>query len=513
MLAPLRANRARQPTVIGKSRPAPVRGWDAKSSLAQMKPDAAIVLDNWFPEASQVQVRRGFESYATGMTGDVESLMDYASGSAQKLLAAANGALWDVSSSGAASSLASGFTSDRWQHTNMGTAGGQFIIMVNGADTCQKFDGTSVTSNSITGPSTPADLIGVTLHDRRLYFVEKNSLKFWYLAVGTISGAATSFDLAPLCRRGGYLMAIGSWTRDGGSGPDDIAVFLTSEGEALLYSGTDPGDATKWSLVGVFHVGAPIGRRCMMKVGADLVLITVDGFLPLSRVLPIDRSAPQTALSDQIQNAVTDATRLYKDNFGWQGVLYPAGHYGLFNIPVVESTTMHQYVVNLQTGAWARFKNQNANCWAVYQDGLYFGGASGVVYQADTGTDDDGSTISADVRTAFDYFDRRGELKRFTMFRPLLSSEGAIPLALDLSVDFESRLTAAVTQLVGSATPPWDTTLWDTEQWAQDIGVSKDWQSVVGLGYCASVRMRVAVSGVSVYWQSSDWLMEPGGYL
>ena len=59
MLAPLRANRARQPTVIGKSRPAPVRGWDAKSSLAQMKPDAAIVLDNWLHPRDEETARQG----------------------------------------------------------------------------------------------------------------------------------------------------------------------------------------------------------------------------------------------------------------------------------------------------------------------------------------------------------------------------------------------------------------------------------------------------------------------
>jgi hypothetical protein len=43
---------------------------------------------------------------------------------------------------------------------------------------------------------------------------------------------------------------------------DDYAAFITSEGQVAVYSGADPASSTTWSLVGVFDIGAPIGRRC-----------------------------------------------------------------------------------------------------------------------------------------------------------------------------------------------------------------------------------------------------------
>ena len=39
--------------------PPPTKGWDTRESLADMPPDHAIKLDNWFPETDKVTVRRG----------------------------------------------------------------------------------------------------------------------------------------------------------------------------------------------------------------------------------------------------------------------------------------------------------------------------------------------------------------------------------------------------------------------------------------------------------------------
>ena len=57
--------------------PPPLGGWDTRESLADMPENHAVILDNWFPDTDKVTVRRGYSSYATGMTGDVESLIEY----------------------------------------------------------------------------------------------------------------------------------------------------------------------------------------------------------------------------------------------------------------------------------------------------------------------------------------------------------------------------------------------------------------------------------------------------
>jgi hypothetical protein len=45
-------------------------------------------------------------------------------------------------------------------------------------------------------------------------------------------------------------MAMGTWTLDAGYGVDDYAVFITNNGEAIVYKGSDPSDPNDWSLIG-----------------------------------------------------------------------------------------------------------------------------------------------------------------------------------------------------------------------------------------------------------------------
>src|SRR3546814_18568153 len=96
----------------------------------------------------------------------------------------------------------SDWSSDVCSSDLIGTAGGQFLLIMNGVDTPRTFNGTSWANASITGP-TQANLVWCNLHQRRLWFGEQDSLTAWYLAVHSISGAASSFSLAGIAKLGG----------------------------------------------------------------------------------------------------------------------------------------------------------------------------------------------------------------------------------------------------------------------------------------------------------------------
>jgi hypothetical protein len=261
----------------------------------------------------------------------------------------------------------------------------------------------------------------------RLYFVQKDTLKCWYLPAGSISGAASALDFSGIFKLGGYLVAMGTISIDGGNGPDDYAAFITSEGEVGVYAGTDPASSTTWAIVGRYQIGRPIGRRCLVQVGGDLGVITEDGFVPLSIAIRLERAQQQSvSISLTIRNAVQEAVRLYKSNFGWEAIGYPLGGYALFNIPQSENSVAVQFVMNIQTKAWCRFTGMNANCWALYQGRLYFGGNDGVVYLADEGFADNGSDREGNIKTAFTYCGMRGRIKQFKLARGLVSSDGVI---------------------------------------------------------------------------------------
>src|SRR6266436_5657688 len=139
----LRAPLIKRATAHAVSIPAPIGGWNARDSLADMEENDAVTLINYLPQASDVMVRKGYIQSVTGMPAATESLMDYASPTTQKLFAAAGTAFYDVSTPGAVgASVVSGLTNARWQHSNISTAGGNFLLTVNGSDKLRGYDGT-----------------------------------------------------------------------------------------------------------------------------------------------------------------------------------------------------------------------------------------------------------------------------------------------------------------------------------------------------------------------------------
>lgn len=499
----------RTQTSTAASLPAMTGGWNARDPLPLMKPDHAVLLDNFFPGTGSVDMRRGSILYASGAgAGAVETLMEYASGASRQMLACGSGGIYDITAGGAAVELSTAFTSNQWIWANFRG----YVVAVNGADAPINYAGTAIATSAITGTGlAPVDLNYVVAHKSRLYFAENNTLSFWYLSTNAIQGAASEFDLSGIFRMGGTLTALGSWTRDGGSGADDLFVAMTSRGEVAVYQGSDPSDAASWSLVGVFRVAPPLGRRCMIKFGADLAILTQDGLLPLSQVLPIDRSAAGAqAISDKIKSAFTSAARNYGSSFYWQVFDYPRDNWLFVNVPVSSNEFAHQYVMNTLTGAWCRFRGMKAYSWGLLGDTLYYGGADGNVFKADVGYTDDGTTITGDAWGSFSYFGSRGRLKQFKLIRPILTTLGSPTLSIGVVTDYDDTTPTGSVTLSGSS-PLWDTVLWDESYWGTESAILKDWVGVSGIGTAAAVRLRMTTGGALADEDGLEYLAQEDG--
>ena len=121
-------------------------------------------------------------------------------------------------------------------------------------------------TNAFTGLAlAPAALITATVFKQRVWAIEANTMNIWYSAVQAYQGVFTLLPLGSVFKMGGSLMQMATWTIDNAAGINDYAAFLTTEGEVAIYQGNDPSSVATWSLVGVFHVGRPIGRRCICK--------------------------------------------------------------------------------------------------------------------------------------------------------------------------------------------------------------------------------------------------------
>lgn len=493
--------------------PAPIGGWNARDSLVSMDPRDAVTLDNWFPATTQCVLRSGYSKWATGITGQVETIMAYSHGStANELFAIAGGKVYDVTSSGAVgAAVLTGLSNSRWNYTNIATGAGAFLSMANGVDSPKLYDGSTWTTPAITGV-TSSHLNSPILYAERQFFIEEGTLKVWYLPVDSVAGAASAIDLASFMTKGGKVVAHGTWTIDAGQGVNDHYVAITNRGQVIVFQGTDPSSATSWAMVGIWDIGAPVGKRSMFKYAGDMLIITQDGLVPLSGALQSSRVQPRVALTDKIQYAVSEAVTAYAENFGWQTMYVPTINQIWLNVPVQEGENQRQFVMNAITGSWCSYSGWNANCFEMYLDEPYFGG-NGYVAKAWNTNSDAGTNITAYGLQAFNNFNSAGTLKRFTMSRPVLRSNGVPTVFAGVSVDF--NLTDATASLTFA--PPtygtWDSAIWDMSKWGGESKVFQYWQGVNGVGYYGAPVVKIASSVIDVSWVSTDLVIEGGAIL
>ena len=571
---------------------APIGGWNARDSIAQMPATDAVTLNNFYPTPTDVQLRLGYTKYSTGITGQVNTLMNYAGPTNQKLFAAAGTKIYNADTS-TATQVLTNLTSDKFQYVNMSNIGGHYLTAVNGTDANLVYNGTNwittantstaqvissithvgtvatmttgsahglVTGNQITVTgatssdyngtfiitvtgittltytmlTTPAanatvvgtytvalyitgvdskNLINVNLFKHRLYYTEKNTMKVWYLPTDAIGGAALSLDFGGIARMGGYIQAMGTWTIDAGQGVDDYAVFVTNNGEVIVYNGTDPSDVNNWALKGVWQLGQTFSRRCFLKWAGDLLLLTQDGLVPLASALQSSRLDPRINITDKIYFEISREISLYSTNFGWQIVYFASPNMLLINVPSDEG--IQQYVMHTISKAWCSFTGINATCFELSYDNLFFGG-NGYVGQFWNGYSDDGANINALVQQAYSYFDAPGQLKRYTLVRPIIQTDNGFPSVLcgiNVDFDYQNQLGQIAFNPASTDLGTWDNAIWDTNTWGGSLSINRIWQGVTGLGFSAGINMSMASQGIDVHWVSTDYVMEKGGVL
>lgn len=501
----LRPNPGRLPVARDAAVPVPVGGLNARDALDAMPPSDALALDNWFPEPSYLRLRRGSTAWVTGFTDPVETLMEW-DGDSREFFGASGTGVYDVTTAGEVGASVFTVSNARLQHLMFSNAGGNFLVMVNGIDGVITYDGTDWDTQTITG-ATAADFVHIASWGRRLWFGSTTGTKAHYLGVDAIAGAASELDLGAVWRRGGTLKSILSTSFEtAGSGLNNYLGFLSSNGELAVYSGTDPASADTFGVVGNYQIGTPVGARPYCQFGGDILIITQDGCVSLMTSIQIDRSRSKTAsTTDKIANLFNEDWRAHRTLFGWQVLPYANGHAVVLNIPTSE-TTSQQYVQNTITGAWCRYTGMNARCWGLFGDALYFGGAT-AVYQADVGGSDSGAAINGLVRTAFNRFRAPG-VKRYTMVRPSLLTNGDPRALLALDVDYELGL-AGVPFAVTNNSALWDEALWDVAVWGGTSLTVRGWTAATAEGRTVSVRMATSTIGAEIQLNAFDMLYEP----
>lgn len=503
---------------------APIGGWNAVNQLAAMSPNEAVIIDNWFCLPTELMTRKGYSEWATGITGNVQSFINYSPASGTiKFYAAANNAgackIYDVSSAGAVgSAVVSGLTSAKFRTAQFANSGGHFTIAINESDPLLLYDGT--TWHSVTGTSTPYAITGVStsnlndviLHKRRVWFAEKNTLNGWYLDTDAIAGVAHKFDFGPLFNQGGSIAKLTTWTLDAGWGMDDYLVVMTTKGEVAVYKGVNPADPADWTLQGVYYIGSPVGFFPTCKYGGDALLLNKDGLIPLSQCLMSSRVSTRISITNKIQSKVTQATTDYANNYGWQVILYPPENMLMINVPTSD-TTSDQYVMNTISGAWSRFTNINATTWTFIDEKMYFG-KNGTVYKFWDTQADNGAVITTDLLPAFSAFGSQSQIKHFKMCRVSMGTDVNFSFTGSIKTDFDlTTQDQTPYNNLSAITGNWDGSNWDGSYWGGTVMPFAQWQYAGRMGHYGTYRIRTSSKSADVRYYATDYLFEGGGVL
>jgi len=482
--------------------PAPFQGLNTREAYTALQPTEARVLENWLPDEGAVKVRPGHTTHQTisGAT-TVLSLMLFKGASSQKLIAgASNGKVYDVS--GSPIELGTGYTVNRWRHANFNG----YIFGVNATDTPWRYDGTTFGATGFTGP-TLTTLQTISQVRNRLWVTQTNSADVRYGGIGSVTGALTTFQLSQIAA-GGKCVAIGSWSRDAGDGSDDFTVFIMSTGEIIVYQG-DP--ATNFALVGKYMAPAPVAVDAVVKVGGELVIMTVSGPIPVSAVIAGNAfSFDALALYGKIAPSWKADYVRYGANAGWNAHFFDGLVY--FNIATGLAQTK-QYVLNTRVSAWTLYTKLPAAQFADLNGALYFGSySSGLVFRHATGADA-GAQIVTLARQGASYPMGPGNAALYNAYMPLIDATGPAQMQFALDIDFrDSALGATVYDLSTAGTGAQWGDPWGTD-WGAPASAKRRWRSSRGFGRAVAPVVRTLSTADSVSWFASQLIATPGGPL
>ena len=485
--------------------PAPTGGWNTRDTPTAMAVNDAVSLINMIPRQGFCEMRGGYESYSTGVgSGDVDLCVEFFDGSTRALITASPTNIYDSTSSGAATSKASGFTNGRWDTAMMSGVMG----FVNGADAPQTYDGATVTGMTVSGSGlTATKLVGINVHKARSYFWENDSPNFWYSATNALGGTLTEFPLGDVAKKGGRLLRMTSWTVDGGAGPDDYAVFIMSTGEVIVYAGSDPGSASAWSLVGVYSIGEPVNDRAILRYGSEIAVVGESDVVTLPSAF--SQPTPQTT---KLSGAITDGVYNFGSNPGWEVFWMPGEHLLMVNVPVsTEPDSFEQYVLNMENMSASRFTDVPARTWTMYNGEAYFGSTDGTVYRFNTVQADAGVDIDVTAVTAWADYGVATNMM-VTGLLPTFSAVDSLAYDMRVGYSYNDVNTSSPSSSVSGGTP-WGS-VWGSS-WGAVEGetILSRWRIATGRGTPINLKLQFSRQGDRPKWYRSSALVRVEGNL
>lgn len=383
--------------------------------------------------------------------------------------------------------------------------------------------GTSLADQQAGFSANPQNFVQAVVWKSRLWFVERDTTRAWYMPVNSLFGTANSFDFGSRMRAGGPLVGLYNWSYDAGSGIDSLLVGLSTTGDVVIFQGTDPSTVATFGLKGTWSVGAvPYGRRIATDFGGDMLVMSTLGIVPLSRLVvgqPVVGGPRTVYATEKISNAFSQAAVAGRGLQGWQVVMHPGESALMVLVPFAAGATSTQLVMSFITKGWTTYRDLPMYTAAPWNGTLYFGTADGRVC-INSGYVDGITLADPQAFTPVNYsflsaYSNLGNQrqKRVMLVRPSVLSQIPNP-----AVRATARFRFDTTEPDAPNANPlatgnvWDVAKWDGARWAGDYSTADNVGGAAGCGREVAIAVRGLATSRTVF-ASVDVHYVEGGLL
>jgi hypothetical protein len=480
---------------------APVGGLNLRDPISAMAPTDALVMDNMIPRPGGLELRGGYKEHCVNLTGDVGSLFAYIAGdnTTSKLFASIDGDIVDVTTSTpSVSQSLTGSTDDLWFTTQFSTGADTFLLAVSTTGGYWTYSTASgwvkrTPTNLPTNPKT------VVVWKRRLWFTCENDTNVYYMdSVNAITGTVTAFPMGAQLRSGGYIACGINWTMDAGESIDDYLVFIGTQGDVVIWQGTDPTNAATFAIKGVWYVGpVPTKGTFWTPMGGDVMIVSTAGVAMLSAIVRGTFDATnQVSPASKILPALRPLVDRFKGSAQWAVLPVARANILVIKPPQVDGNWVW-YVMDLATGSWCRFTSIPSYAIASL-GGVVYTAYGTTVYEA-LGATTDGETIGnapgdqieGDVLSAFNSYGAPANLKKWSMVRPSFISSSPPSVKLQINTQYNLGTVDGTPGFPSSTASEWDTGVWGVATWFGAANTFEAWAGSAAMGYIGALRMRV----------------------
>jgi|LQAB01.1.fsa_nt_gi hypothetical protein len=527
--------------------PIPLGGWNKRDNPEEMQPTDAIIFENAISTAGHLEIRKGWQEFVRVSEEPIGTLFSYVNGENTYIGAITRDKddgkvhIFTIDSKGVITKLPPPLDVDGTLTYPMKSdkfavhyfKNRVYLSSENGEDKPIMFDGETLRVVAFKAKSPEIqefslyNVQSICSYQKRLFFIERNTNNIWYVyEAGTLYGTCATFDVSASSQKGGYLISLNEWSRAGNDNTQSLLVAINSEGECLVYSGTDP--SSNWQFVSRTQMPLLISQRNTFSYKDDLALLTMGGIFTLKNTVGSVSVQRGQSISDKIIGAIKELNGVY-DLDNWQLVYLMHLDWLLINIPEPDGT-FTQFVCNFENETWSKFIGIPSLCWTSKNEDIFFGTADGRICKFGIGTTDGSNAISFKVQTAYSLLGvstnkkvRELSIYVFSAFRR--------DFLIELYVDYVKQSLAKV-KAIGAPIDvkickwsdklePEDASYWDQDYWGSEIDmdslrIQKLTTPMISnsgrrIGFTVSFNTKEKVES-DVAWLSSDIRYEQSTY-